>query len=184
MYLIVNTTKKLINISDLNVQIESHQMIDLDKYDLPIRIEDSKVLKEALKTGLLKEMSSSKAKNKEAENKTKIDKDEIYENIKKLIKEELSNKQSTNTVDQSQLLSVLSELKDVVKNIKSSPNNTVQNTENSDNYNEIDDDKLIEIHSKTISKLVKNTQGDIEYKKEQKEDKNLNSSLEELEGLL
>jgi hypothetical protein len=186
MYLIVNTTKKSVNIDDLGVVFEGHQMLDLDKYDLPIRIEDSKRLREALKLGILKPMSSSKNKE-EKKQEDGLNKQELYENIKKLIKEEVTNKNQPNNINKD-IIDVLKELKSSIDTIKNSKNiiqnNTSNDSEKSDINVDIDDSKLIEIHSKAVSRLVKNTQGEIEYKNEQKEEKDLDSSIKELEGLI
>jgi len=205
MFLVTNTYKEILVISDLGLTIEPRQAFDLDTMSLKNSYSQSKDLKGCIKKGWIKVLKTDHTDKRRVVNKTEIHKhnnnidkkdiDQIKDSVKDEIKNQLSllkNEQDKKN-DQNELL--LGELLTAINGLAISNKNkevvyitqddkiNEKEAESFDYVEEIDEDILNEIHTKVMSKKTKNVQGTIEHKK-----KNIKSNIvgqvSELEDLL
>ena len=191
MFFIINKTKTEVIISDLKISLGPRQALDLDKFLDRKKSERSNDLSTAIKKGIISvrqktnEESSLVIKQiKEEMNPREMDKfkkdinDEIKNQFSSLKKDLLNaNNSNSSNVDNSELLKQLANL---IKNSKNS--DTIVKSE--EDEVPIDSDTLSEIHKKTVSRQMKDTNiSNIEY--EEKEVKNdIDENVDELEKLL
>ncbi len=182
MYLIVNTTQNILTISDLKVQLEKHQMVDLDKWSkLPMRPEDSKDLEFCRRNGSIKIMKNDRQTPailpQEIKETSQINEEKIASSLigplQEFIKSEMAKQAPS---DNSQILNAIGQLQSMIgKN--SNQNNQVIEVD-------VDEDKMVEMHAKTMNKITKNISGELSHNSENKEDSSISNNVDELEGLL
>ena len=183
MYLVLNTTRKLLIIDDLGIELSKHQMLDLDKIELKIKIEESKQLNQLIKTGIVKVMNSDRNPTSDSTSiapdesqKPAMDKDEM----RKLIKEELAGVKSQPVENnQDAVLGMMKEMMNMMKN------GVVTSGEiSADEDIEIDDDTLMEIHAKTMKKISEGSKASVNYNKKEVNGNKIQKGVDDLEGLI
>lgn len=206
MYLIVNTTKKIVSLGDLKVSLEGHQMVDLDKWkSLPMKPEDSKDLQANVRSGNVKIMKHDrvplgyykeipapveappKPVKPEPSHAPVLNEEKLASSLmgplQEFIRKEVSkiaNKaQPAPQADQSQILNAIGQLQKMIKTSAGSTAGVVDEVEV-----EVDEDKMVEMHAKTVSSMAKNVVGDISHETEKKQDASLVANVDELDGLL
>ena len=186
MYLIVNTTKQTVIISDIKITLGPRQGIDLDRFISREDINKSKCLKSLFSKGILQ------VKNKDEKNIDEIQKEElpqktdnldieqmkqdIIKGVKESLIETLPSQSQNNGISKDELISILSSF--VGKN-----NIDVSNKNKEDNL--INNDVLSDIHKRTIYRVSKKVEkSEINYQKVNSEDKTIDNSISELESML
>jgi len=189
MYLVANTSKKTICISDLNVEIPPNQCRDLHNMDLPIKPEDSKHLSIAKSRGFLRVLKHDipEEKKKIVEKKTVIKKKEVLsDKMLQVIREEIQNYLSSNSNNMQQVSQketqkmILKMMKKMDTIIPSSNKSTDEESIN----DQIDESVLREIHARAVNRIVENADGSINYKQEDKIDDSIDEKASELEDLI
>lgn len=192
MYLITNVSNQEIAISDLGVTLYPKQAIDLDKINTNIDPNKSKDLKIAISKKCLKVLhhtNDSPPQEVVVKNESGFDKDSLMSEIREVIKQEIGSKSQSNQIPEKNnnedIKELLSEFKSLMQNINS--NNSSGNNDNKSDSNIIDDDvdedKLGEIHAKAVEKITKNTKGTVAYENSKVKDNKMNSNISELEDL-
>lgn len=200
MYLVVNQSKKLITLSDLNVSIPPGTMLDLDKYkgNKVLNARESKDLKEALKLGLLRTMKNDSAQKREepipAQNNSKVDLSEIVGQLRDVIKdeiqkskEEISDKKEENpNLEMSQMISMIKDIKDLVASGNFKQSDIPYDSMDIIADDEIDQNKLMEIHSAAMKKMKSKikSKSEISYDTSTVKDDNISNNLEDLEDFI
>lgn len=207
MFLIANAGRSEVALSDLGIVIKPNQAIDLHNVKTSINPEKSKDLSLAMKTGVVKILKRDiLKKNRQQVNQNitvneGINKEELLNDLKTFIKEELSEKQQSQPI-QSESLGV-DEIRELIKILKSQQkqqvsmeqlqqllsSGTVQmdsntSVDNSEDIDDIDENKIIEMHSKAINKIAKNLSGEVGYSHQKVKDDSLSNNVDELENLL
>lgn len=185
MYLIINMTTDMIIIGDLGIELGPKKAIDLDKvFQDRSKFEHSKDLKYAEKSRKI-QIRHDRVVNKERETVTvtqKIDDEHIMkirEAVRQEVVEQIKNISST---PDNQIEIILEQMRNMIERGSSLKENSVNESVVQDNYNDIDLDKLSEIHAKSVKKISKNTEGNVRYE-EHKSSSSLDN-LDELDGLL
>ena len=197
MYIVVNQTKKAVIINDLRVEIPGGSMLDLDKYksNKNLLASESNDVQHAVRTGLLVVKKKDKA-NKVVVNQEQPQQNDILGEIKKLIHDELQGIKSepaqapapspepSNNQEMAQMMAMMKAMQDMMAaggtgggNYRSSP---------SEYISEIDEDKLMEIHSAAMKRMQKRSQAqsEISYDTNTVKDDNISSDLEGLEDII
>lgn len=179
MYCVVNTTTKSISLTDLNIVIDSRQMLDLDKMNLPIPPEKSVHLEACRKNNSIKLMKSDRKSAKEDKgNNSQAN----MEDIKKFIREELS-KISVPKKEESNN-DILDAIRDIKNSIKSGVSSSNSNNVPDENTEEIDENISIKIHERAMMRLKGKTESNIEVEREVKEEKNTSKNIDDLMDLV
>jgi hypothetical protein len=166
MFIIVNQTNTNVLFSDLKTvpPLKSGKALDLDKILSREEIERSKDLKNAIKAKIIKVI----VKDREKENVEKVeDKIEVKEesDTKNIIQEEVSRqiKEFLNQLpikeDNKDRQEILSAIQDLSKKIeqKSTENNS---SEIQKQYIDTDESKVVDIHAKSMNRLLKKSKDD------------------------
>ena len=191
MFFIVNKTKQTISLSDINIILGPRQAIDLDKAKVPRSKSDfSPSLSMAQKRGQIEVRSKDgKSPNSLLKQPQSNPKDEL-ESLKEQLREvkDLLTQQSktpSNGVSKEDLSNFA---KEIIQSIPKSEtviaheDQTVE--QRIDEEVEVDDDILSEISKRAANKMVKNVEN-VDIKCEGEKQKNdLDSNIDELEGLL
>ena len=196
MYWVVNTTKppQSVSIGDLNLIIGAKKAIDLEKVCDRHKIEESKDLKQAIKSKMLQVRHSAKTNKK---------KDHIVEPVNSLNDKELAKIRST-VRDEIQslmggqsspdLLKAVNNLLEVTQSLKDSPPQKVVvehatsslgsiESQEIDEVEDIDEEKLAEIHARAIKNKTQNAETKLTYN-ERKGDNSVADRASELDDLL
>lgn len=198
MYIVVNRTKEIVNLKDLEWILGSKKSIDLDKIRSRKQIDDSSDLKSAVKQGKVQIRHSSVSNTKKdsaylgplnpsIKIKTPTLNDEYVERIRVAIRDEIGNqlgKERTPILipemgelmaQMKKLLEMQEQGKTVIYEKSDIPQQEMDE--------EMDIDKLSAIHAKSINKMTKGVVGKVKYTEKQS-DVDINRNLDELEGLL
>jgi hypothetical protein len=180
MYRVVNISKKLIHLRDLNVTFEKGQMLDLDRFSKS-NPRESGDLKYALRSGMLKVMSFDSGVSSDIEGECKAVPVIDDESIRNIIQEELSKSLSTN-LSTKQILDAINELKNNIP----SGGGTVDSKVSEQLQDDFVDEKALEkLHSKTMNRKMKKLKTGIKVQENKViSDDDYESNLHELEGLL
>jgi len=181
MYLIANIGFSTVNLTDLGVELRPKQAIDLHKIETLIKPEKSIHLRVAIEKKLIKELVKTE-ENKPTEVKVEntinqIDEDSIVEKMRILIKEEIEKSTLSNKKDDSS--DKLDKLISMLQGKNLSPG-VVENKEE----DSISSEQMMEIHSRAMKKITKDTQGDITYSKEEVSSDSVNDKINKLENLI
>lgn len=181
MFFIANISKHLVIIQDLKtldgkpLEIPSNQAMDLHKIKFLTEPEKSSYLELAKKKGYIKVLMQDK---KEEIDEPAPQKNQTInkEDIVSIIREEISKSK-----DQSKILEELSKIGALLQN------NNIQNTQDISKKEEkeipIDENKLNEIHTRTIKKMTKDIHSNIQKEdvKESEVDNSWADDMSELE---
>ena len=193
MFLVANTSGKVLVISDLGVSISSKQALDLDTMRLDLPSPDvSKDLQTCIKRGLVKVIKSDRTKKRKKQPvalPSLTDKGmlkEIQQTLREEIRQQLSvQKPQTGDAQMSQILDVLRQIlakgspvpKEIIREIIVEQNNLQDEPAN------VDEDTLNEIHARAVDRLSKETDREIDYKV-QRVESNISQQVLELEELI
>lgn len=185
MYLVTNITNEKIFIKDLNVEIKSRQMLDLDNMNTAIKASESKELKSYLRSGKIKimkvdsvEIEDNKKNIPEKEDNSK-DISSLKDFFKKEIKKEISELKSMN---HSGISEALEEIKKILENKNIQSNN---NSPSIDKDEKLDENILADIQKSGINKIIQKSNSDnIEIQKKIIKDDSTIKNANELENLL
>jgi hypothetical protein len=186
MYLITNTTKQTVVISDIKITLGARQGIDLDAFMSREVSERSQCLKSLFSKGILqiKNKDSKQIEIKEIQkevikNNDTIDVEKMKKEIIQGVKDSLvdiipQQKQNDSGISKDELIKILTSLVG---------NNNIINGKNEEVL--INDTVLSDIHKRAVDKLVKNVEkSEINYQNVKAEDKNIDNSVSELENML
>lgn len=206
MFLIANAGRSEITLSDLGVVLKPNQAIDLHNVKTLINPDKSNDLSLAMKTGAVKVLKKDKPKRQEQHVNQNItvnegvNKEELLNDLKAFIKEELSEKKQKQPSQSESLGS--DEIRELITILKSQQkqqvsmeqlqellsSGTVQINNNigscNDDFDDIDEDKIVEMHSKAVNKIAKNLSGEVGYSRQKVKDDSLSNNVDELERLL
>jgi hypothetical protein len=192
MYLIANSSRNEITLSDLGITLGPNQAIDLHKVKTLVSPERSDNLRLAERKGKVKVIhrEESVSKKSQVDNPNNFEKEEILNELKNFMKDELKEqlsglkKQDNNNSD-SDIMGQVSQILNILKNSNTSgdSNNTEQPVaiEESD---DIDIEKIATMHAKAVSKMSKNTEGSVDYEKSEVSDDSILDNASELENLM
>ena len=185
MYLIVNTTKRKIILSDIAIQIQAGQMIDLDNNKkTSILPQHSKDLIQAQKAGIISIVKNDRNKveikkqqvKKQPQPQPQIDMAAFLKALKQQIKSAVAQ-QTISAKKQSSNNQVLQAIKNLSSKVNNSNSGQIQ-------QQTMDSELSQQIHAKAIDKIKKNTSGSIQYKKQIVNEQNLQSNLDDLENIM
>jgi hypothetical protein len=195
MYLIANSSRSEITISDLGISLNPRQAMDLHKIKSIDEINKSKNLKSAISSGSIKILHKDEVVSKEEKTEVivqnQFDKEGLLKDIKELLAKEVDEKikkvndiQEKNNASQNDKLFVL--LQAIQENLSK---NSTPISEGKNQNIDIDDisissDKIIEMHSKAIEKMSKNVETNIISPERKIEDKNVAKNADELDNLI
>jgi len=198
MYLVVNQSKRIVTISDLNVSIPPGSMMDLDRYkrNKGLNTSDSKDLKQALTSGLLRTMQSDKPTPKKeapAPPQPQMDYSEMMQMMKDTIREEMEKNKPESapapqpTVveqDNSQLVEMMADIKKMI----SSGSMSSADIEVAEEFmfGDVDEDKIKEIHAAAMKKMKDKSgiKSEISYDTNTVKDANISDNLSDLEDII
>jgi len=195
MYLIANATSSFIEIADLGVSLQPKQAIDLHAVGLKGRAEKSPSLQKAKKNGWIKVLKQDKPKQGETrvvektteriiDKRDSFNKEDMLNGIRGIIKEEIQNVQQNQPQQQLQeeLMVMLSKLV-AGSGVGVSNSGTGQQVDSYEDDN-IDQSKLVEIHTKVAERAMKDVESSISYTEENIKDDSMVDNISELEDLL
>ena len=189
MYFIVNITRppQEVYIKDLDFRLGPNKALDLEKVKSRFDIESSQDLKNCVKNRKiqLRQTSHSRAKPEDQPQPQKkgLDADDINK-ITDSVVERLKGSMSQSNVP-DELVAVLKDL----KNAMQQPQQVVHVTEklnvpvSKPEDDDLDLDRLAEIHAKSVARKAKKTEGNIGYEEKNVEDQ-ASSRADELGDLL
>lgn len=190
MYIVVNTTSSILNISDLNVSIPPNQSRDLDKMSLSKSPEKSDDLKTAINNHYLKVVKKDHIESKKEirieSTKKIIHKETIDEKkLAKMFSEEIRKVKEEERKNSSEemIQTIASMMGELLKNNSIKQNNS-SNTEEEGIEESMDIKELTQIHARAIRKLSQDTENKIDYEQEKTQDNSFTDRANELEGLL
>jgi hypothetical protein len=187
MYIISNTSRGILTISDMGVEIPANQARDLDKLGLSMKPEDSRDLEIARKAGKIKIVKSDHKPKKVKKVKEKTIVKEIDElNHEKIaamvfekIKGHLPNQQpAAVNQDQEVMMQMLKQL------LSRGGGGSGAELDAFAEENNVDPKLLREIHKKTVNNMVKGAEVSIEYEKENQQDTSVVNNADELEDMI
>lgn len=183
MYKVKNIIHGKVLLADLdNLIIAHNSAVDLDSRFSRERIKNSANLKKALSEEC-KYLVLLEDSEKDLQESLKS----LEDKIKQDILNEIANRQSQPTNDLTDINNKFDLLLNAIKN---NPNQTIINNipsssnKNVDFIDEEDDEKMINIHKKTIERLSKNSSANIQSTQSEIKDSGVTDNLDELEGLL
>ena len=190
MYLVANVSKRNIVIGDMDVSLQPRQALDLHKIKCKIEPENSKDLKLSTNTGLVKVLKKSKKQVYEEEKidlSNNLSQEDLIKMIKDTIKKEMASQSSQNTEQDSD--KILDALKDLTKLVQDKPESVVHVEKTKENVNTdddsyVDEDKLAEIHARSMNKISKESDTFVEYDKQEVSDDSILDNINELENLI
>jgi len=204
MFLVTNSGKSSIVLADLNVELKPNQALDLHKVQTRVSPEKSKDLAAAMRRGAIKvlqhDVPTAPQVSQNIVVNEGVNEKELLENIKSLIKEELSNnlpKVNNNDSNSSELKELIELLKkqqqsqlsveqinQLIANVPSSAAVITEKVDTSAEESYIDEDKILQMHSKAMDKIAKNSKGTVEYSHQKITDESLSNNINELEDIL
>lgn len=195
MYFIVNTSRppQEVYIEDLDFKIGPNKAVDLEKYRERSDIDASEDVKEMIRSRRLQLRQSFHARPKPGKKEEKPQKQGIDDSdiakITKAVAEQLKN----NTPQPQQPSGIPPELVDVLKNLTDAMNKPQQPTtvmqqgsgspQIDSGDDDIDIDRLSELHAKAITNRTRETEGKIDYEEKEVKGK-ASSNADELGDLL
>jgi len=187
MFLIANSRRGEITISDLGISLNPRQALDLHKIKSPEEINNSQNLKSAIASGAIKVLHKDeiiiKQEKQEVIVQNSFDKNELLNDIKDLLSKEVDDKlkEITNT-NNDKLLTLLQSIQE---NLSKNSTSIVEKKEITGIENiSVNADKIIEMHSKAMEKLSKNVEVNIISPEEKVIDKNVSNNADELDNLI
>ena len=206
MYLVVNQSKRLITLSDLDVSIRAGTMLDLDvhKKNKHLNPRNSKDLQEALRRGILRTMKNDKPKKKEPtslsdSSETPVQSGPDMAEMMKLMKETIREEMERNKPEPAQqitleskednsliMLEMMKEIKGLIASGAINGSDATKFMEQIDIDDELDEDKIKEIHAAAMKKM-KNKSGiksEISYDTNTVKDESISDNLDDLENLI
>lgn len=202
MYIVVNRTREVINLKDLEWTIGPRRSVDLDKIRSRKQIDDSSDLRSAVKQGKVQIRHSSVSNTQKESNyigplnpsikiKTPTLNDDYVEKIRHAIREEVENQFSKQPEQKTEIVNnvppEMSQLLDQMKQFfefQTKQPRILASAPIQDQFDDdIDMDKLSEIHAKSVGRLGKDASGQVKYV-EQRSSENLDQNLDDLENLL
>lgn len=210
MFIVANVSKGIIVIPDLGIEIPRNQSRDLHKIHTKIPPENSKDLKNATGSGMIKEVKRDKpppgTRTEHTEHtkhthekviqKTQViregaNKDEIVQALFEKFKKEMpflsgqeEKEEAPSTKILMEMLKRMDKLDNAIKSGSSSGNNSNQKREEDEDELEVDPKLLAQIHARRIENLTKNSEGEISLDQSEEKDESMSSGLDELEDLL
>jgi hypothetical protein len=196
MYWVVNITKppQTIGIGDLNIVIGARKAMDLEKILPRHKIEESKDLKRAVKSKMLQvrhEAKSNKKKEQPVSPQSSTLNAKELNKIRSTVRDEIQSLMEGQS--QPELLQAVNNLLEVTKNLKDAPPQKVVvehsgspgivEPQDIDEVDEIDEDKLADIHAKSIKNKTQNAETQLTYE-ERKGDSSVAANASELDDLL
>lgn len=176
MYIVKNISKGKVIIGDLDLIIHNNEQIDLDLKFSREAIETSSNLRAALNTDRKPVLMIVSKDTKVAT----ADLVAMEKRIKEQIKQELGKISQT-----PQTGNLDAKLDQILASLSNSPHvSSTQNTSSEIAENLPDDDKMIDIHKRSIDRITRNSSGFVEAKHEIKEDENLDKNANELDGMI
>ncbi len=190
MFLVTNISKIDVVLTDLRVSISTKQSVDLDKICPRSRSEISNPLIQAIQKQLLrithKDSIVGGHKDDEKEKALQLEK-QIHDAVTRKLNERPHPNQQTNNQEISELSQKVDSLIELMlKNPNAIAMPTVKNTNDSNNSNvnvDVSDDKLRDIHARTVKQLTKGVEGRIDSETKTKKS-TIAENANELEGLL
>lgn len=195
MFFIVNKTKNTLVLSDINITLGPRQAVDLDKMMNRKKSESSRMLKAASKKGKIDIRVKDKGKTNNVSTSKANHPDLDLDDFKKEMLEEMKGLLSQQQAPQSKQEGISKDdlshfAQQIIQNIPKSE--TVINQSNKQNIREddetdIDEDLSAKINARTVDKMLKGTKVSAMDYKENKQEKQENSILDnisELEGLI
>ena len=192
MFLVLNTTNRIITIQDLGVKIKSKLVIDLDKVCSRSIANSSYDLKKMMDNGTIKVLQKTKKHQKESQIKSNLVEEKtgnINKQIKSLKKELLEEIRKKQSINSQEVIEKLGNLTDILNN-KEFKNVTInQQQPVIEKVVEIDEpvdlDTLTKIGEKAVNKMVDKSITNIKTKKMENKSKiNVNDIVTDLEELL
>lgn len=181
MFFIVNKSRNELTIGDLNLSLGPNQAVDLDKIYSRSKSENSENLHNSIKRGLIQVKQKTEtrhAKKEKPKEEKSFDIESFKEDIKKEIRNELKNIPTSSNLE---ILQAIEKIKDAVSqgNISYNKSDTKQ-VYNDDN---LDENHILEIHTRAANKIAKDTESRVSYEEEDLSD-DIDSAADELDGLL
>ena len=183
MFLIANSCGKEITISDLGVTLSARQAIDLHKINTPISPEKSKDLQKAQRYGAIKilhkeEQQKTIIKEREVVIKESFDKEDLLKDIKSILTQEIDKKINFSQNDNSQQMATILAMMQQLAN-----NQNATGVKNEEVDTDIDENTLVDLHSRSLNKISKDViDGGLKGKEEIKND--VLNNVDELENML
>ncbi len=185
MFFIVNKTKNIISLSDINISLGPRQAMDLDKIMNRSKSEGSNALKVAKRNGDIEVRIKDKLSTipdtqaLPVQNDMGRIKEEIIGEMKDVMQELLKNQTGgVSKADLQELINAMPKSQETV--IIRQESEKVREDEDI----EVNVEDLGEINKRAVNKIVKNVESvDIKYK-EEKQKNDLDNNISELEGLL
>lgn len=187
MYLVVNTSKKKIILSDIGVQLQAGQMLDLDLHRKNnIAPQYSKDLSMAKKAGIIREMRVDRQKANQhvqppvvatvssapVSQQPAFDVQLVLKTIRQQVNNAVQKSKTENqSVGNKQVLDAIRQLA-TASGVKAQPQ-----------PQQINMDTAMAIHAKSIDRLKKNTSGSIQYAAQVVKPQNLKNNLDDLMDL-
>lgn len=189
MFFIVNKTKSIVSITDINITLGPRQAVDLDKLMSRDKSEASKMLKAANKKGHIDIRIKDGGKASKVSSPPKIEnnfddfKKEMLEEMKRLLsqKQQFSPQQGLCKDDLAEFAN------QIISNIPKSETAIIQGRSQeirTDDEVEIDEKALGEMNKRVVNKMVENVESGELRCKEEKQENDLENNVSELEGLL
>lgn len=200
MYIIQNVGKNEIALGDLRVTLRPQQKLDLDMICSRYVIEQSPSLRMAIKKGLIHilqkdDIMTSQVKRPVEQIKSSNDnvtKDELKEMEKRMtetltaqmrkIADKEKNAPSIDPESLAALAPLVQQLTNIVKQAGGPATSASTQKPQETNIEEVDD-KMVDIHTRSLNRMVKKVEGNIEHE-EQKKQSDIADRASELEGLL
>ena len=187
MYLIANASGNEITISDLGITLGIRQAVDLHKVETTIQPEQSKDLKRAKSKGAIKILHYKAPKNDNTNTIIKekvivqesLNKEELLRDIKGILSEEIDKKVNASQ-NNTQMMELLTAMQQMILNQQQTNTSTATVAQDTD----VSMDKLVNIHSRTLNKMSKRTNGKLEIIEEEVTDDAISDNADELSGLL
>ena len=193
MFLVANTTKDSIIVTDLNLHLGVRQAIDLHKVNLAKAPEKSGELRAHITSGAIKILKQDSKKSKKLKDSKKIvnntivnntiDQEELVKSIAAMVKKEVDSQ----TKDNKEIMEALSGLSSLVKNQKSTVIVQGQGEVVTKKKREelvLDNEDLIQIHKRSVDSMTEKTEGNLKYEDQEITDDTMEYDMSLLEDLL
>jgi hypothetical protein len=177
MLMVANKKGEDVFLSDLGIKIKRKQVVDLHRLNLLISPEKSKSLRDALSCGdvfLLNKARKKEETQQQIDNSSNI---KLLSDIKTIVKNEIAK--TKRAPDNDDVLKAIANLVSVVgKKEKREKEDIKDETENVKDGP--DEDKLVEIHSKSLGRIsLKNIDKKLSYKEQNISDKSVSDNASE-----
>jgi len=184
MYIIANHPKNdKFSIPDLGIELSKKQVVDLHCMRLKIDPEDSLDLQNAIRDGNIIPVNRSRRVKPEKKIEIpKADNSAILSEIQGIIRKEIQNSIPQKANNDEHIISTLSHLTKLVEN--GIPTTTISREKDEVIETEIDEDKMIDIHSKRLNKMSKDIEKSLDSKEESIKDSSILDNASELENMM